>query len=85
MDRVAETMNAADDPHAVRQWYPWSIVREDPGLDGAVWGALRVLEQHALIWHRGETHTPGGSMEPEYQISPYGDYFIEMLAAPVPE
>jgi hypothetical protein len=83
LDRVALQMNAADDPKAVRQWYPWSIVQADPGLEGAVHGALRVLEQHGLIWDHGEQLVPHpDKMQHEYQISGYGDYLIERLAEP---
>ncbi len=81
LDKVALQMNAADDPRAVRQWYAWSIIEEDPGLKDSVWGALRVLEQHGLIWNRGEQLTPVG-MQTEYMISGYGDYLIERLAEP---
>lgn len=83
LDRVALQMNAADDPKAARQWYPWSIVQADPGLEGSVDGALRVLEQHGLIWDRGEQVVPHpAKMQHEYQISGFGDYLIERLAEP---
>ncbi len=83
LDRVAVQMNAADDPGAARQWYPWSIVDADPGLDGSVDGALRVLEQHGLIWDRGAYHVPHpDGMQHEYEITGYGDYLIERLAEP---
>jgi hypothetical protein len=78
LDQVADQMNAADDPTAVRQWYAWSIAEADPGLEGAVHGALRVLEQHGLIWDRGEQLVPHPhGMQHEYEISGYGDYLIE--------
>ena len=48
LDQVAVQMNAADDPKAARQWYAWSIVDADPGLEGSVHGALRVLS--ATAW-----------------------------------
>jgi hypothetical protein len=83
LDRVALQMNAADDPKAVRQWYPWSIVQADPGLEGSVHGALRVLEQHGLIWDGGEQLVPHpDKMQHEYEISGYGDYLIERLSGP---
>ncbi len=83
LDQVAIRMNAADDPKAVRQWYGWSLVATDPGLDGSAYGALRVLERHGLIWDRGEQLVPSPhGMQHEYEISPYGDYLIERLAAP---
>ena len=83
LDRVALQMNAADNPKAVRQWYPWSIVQADPGLEGSVHGALRVLEQHGLIWDGGEQLVPHpDKMQHEYEISGYGDYLIERLSGP---
>jgi hypothetical protein len=81
LDQVARRMNAADDPQAVRQWYAWSIVTADPGHEGSVWGALRVLEQHGLIWDRGEQLVPHPhGRQHEYLISDYGDYLIDRLA-----
>jgi hypothetical protein len=83
LDRVAVQMNSADDPKAARQWYEWSIVEADPGLEGAVWGALQVLNRHGLIWDGGEQLVPPPhGMQHEYEISPYGDYLINRLAAP---
>jgi hypothetical protein len=82
LDKVAAQMNAADDPKAARQWYEWSIVEADPGLEGAVWGALRVLERHGLIGDRGEMLVPHGGRQHEFEITPFGDYLIERLAAP---
>ena len=82
-DKVAGQLNAADDPKAVRQWYEWSIVEADPGLKGSVWGALRVLEQHGLVWDRGEQLvTHADKMQNEYMITLYGDYLIDRLAEP---
>ena len=52
LDRVAVQMNAADDPRAARQWYAWSIVEADPGLEGSVHGALRVLLTLAIALNR---------------------------------
>lgn len=83
LDQVAVQMNAADDPKTARQWYEWSIVAADPGLEGSVWGTLQVLERHGLIWDRGEQLVPPPhGMQHEYEISPYGDYLIDRLAAP---
>lgn len=81
LDQVAHQMNAADDPKAVRQWYEWSIVKADPGLEESAWAALRVLEQHGLVWDRGEQLVPHpDKMQHEYEITPYGDYLIDQLA-----
>lgn len=83
LDQVARQLNAAEDPKAVRQWYEWSLVEADPGLEGSAWGALRVLEQHGLIWDRGEQLVPHpDKMQHEFMITPYGDYLIERLAGP---
>jgi hypothetical protein len=83
LDGVARQMNAEDDPHFVRQWYPWSIIQEDPGLKDSVWGALRVLEGNGFIEDGGEQLAPPPhGMQHEYTISGYGDYLIERLAEP---
>lgn len=67
---------------AARQWYPWSISQADPGLAGTVWPLLQVLDQHGLITGGSEHWVPGGVMEPEYEITPYGEWFLDRLAAP---
>ena len=66
----------------VRQWYPWSIGQADPGLADSAWALLRVLQQHDLVWSSGEYHTPAGGMQPEYEITPYGEWFLTRLAEP---
>lgn len=66
----------------VRQWDPWSIGQADPALADSAWALLRVLEQHGLIWSSGEYHTPRGTMESEYQITPNGEWFLTRLAEP---
>ena len=67
---------------AARQWYPWSISQADPGLAGTVWPLLQLLDQHGLIVGGSEHWVPGGVMEPEYEITPYGEWFLDRLAAP---
>jgi hypothetical protein len=58
-------------------------VEADAGLEGSVWGALQVLNRHGLIWDRGEQLVPSPhGMQHEYEISPFGDYLINQLAAP---
>lgn len=53
----------------------------DTRAAGAVWGALRVLEQHGLIWDRGEHLVPPPhDMQHESEITDYGDYLIDRLA-----
>lgn len=59
------------------------ITDADPGLEGSVHGALKVLERHDLIWDHGEQLVPHPhGMQQEYEISSYGDYLIDRLAAP---
>lgn len=70
------------DPQGARRWHPYSIAVADPGLVGAAWGALSVLERHGLIAKVGEGHTPQGGWESEYEITGYGDYFVRLLAVP---
>lgn len=70
------------DPRTVRRWYPWSVAAADPGLSEAVWAAVQVLERHGLVWKVSESHTPDGGIEPEYEITDYGDYLLELLSAP---
>jgi hypothetical protein len=44
---------------------------------------LRVLEQHGLVWDRGEQLVPHlDKMQHEYMITPYGDYLLDWLAVP---
>jgi hypothetical protein len=71
------------DPQTVRRWYPWSIKAADPGLSEAAWGALQILERNGLVWKVGENHTPnGGGIEPEYEITSYGDYLLGLFTDP---
>lgn len=65
-----------------RQWYPWSIAQADPGLADVVWSLFGPLERHGLAWSAGEYHVPGGAMEPQYDITQYGDWFLTRLAQP---
>lgn len=83
LDQVALTMNAGDDPKAVRRWYAWSLTEADPGLEGSVRGALRALEQHGLIWDHGETPVPPpNGLQHEYEISEHGEYLLARLGEP---
>jgi hypothetical protein len=69
-----------------RAWMPWSITRADPGLRDIVYSLLDTLERHGLIWAQpGEHHTQTGTMEREYHISSYGEWFAERLAEPQPD
>jgi hypothetical protein len=69
--------------YEAKQWYPWSIAEADPGLANAAWTSLRMLQQHGLAWSSGDQVTPYGH-QPEYQITPLGEYFLGRLAAPEP-
>jgi len=51
--------------------------------EGSVHEASRVLKQHGLIWDRGAFDAPHpDGMQHEYEITGYGDYLIDRLAAP---
>ena len=69
------TESGLDPAAAARRLYQWSVAAADPGLSEAFWAAVQVLERHGLVWNLGESHTPGGGMEPEYQIT---DYFLTL-------
>ena len=80
LNGAARQMNAQDDPCFGRQWYPWSIVHKDPGLENSVDAALRVLVRHGLILDQGEYLVPPRmACSNQYAISSYGDYVIERL------
>ena len=65
----------------VRQWFPWSIANAHPGLASATYALLLVLERHGLAFGtREEYHVPGGGMESQTKISPYGEWFLTRLA-----
>jgi hypothetical protein len=69
-----------------RVWMPWSICRADPGLGESVYALLLALQRHGLIWSSGESyHVPGGGMEEEYRITPYGEWFLQRIAGPTSE
>jgi hypothetical protein len=85
--RLLRLMNAAP-PHLADQgevgvWMPSTIGDADSGLRDAAYAMLVTLERHNLVWSSGEEyHTAEGSMEPEYTITPYGQWFLERLADP---
>jgi hypothetical protein len=73
----------AQQGYTARQWYPWSIGHADPGLADLAWARLATLARHGLAWSAGEYHAPGGlGMQPQYEITPYGDWFLTRLADP---
>ena len=91
--RIATTVPPRRDPFArqmeadgrspVRQWYPSSIAEADPGLAEVAWALLDTLQHHGLLWSSGDQLTTAG-MESEYEITPYGEWFLERLAEPEP-
>lgn len=67
----------------VRQWFPWSIAKADPGLADSAWALLGTLQRHGLVYvTTGQHPTPVGTMENQYEISPYGEWFLTRLADP---
>lgn len=78
LDAIRQQMESIGrDP--VRQWYPWSIGEADPGLADTAWALLDTLERHGLLWSSGDQLTQFGH-QPEYTITPYGEYFLYRLA-----
>jgi hypothetical protein len=65
----------------VRQWHPSDLGQVDAGLAEVVWSLLPVLERHGLISGGKEVLTQAGR-EPEYTVTPYGEWFLTMLAEP---
>ncbi len=63
----------------VRQWHPSDLGQADPGVAEEVWPVLPVLDRYGLISRRYEVLTRDGR-EPEYTITPYGEWFVTMLA-----
>ncbi len=82
LDPVAEQMNRLGDPRAVRQWYPWSVTSQDPGLERVAWRVLRELAQLDLASSAGEFLVPDSGMEPQYEITGLGEWLLERLAEP---
>jgi hypothetical protein len=68
----------------VRQWHPSDISQQDPGLAAMAWALLRVLARHGLIsgGYGGYDVLTQAGHEPEYQITPYGEWFLTRLAMP---
>jgi hypothetical protein len=80
LDAVNRQMQAVGRP-AIRQWHPSDISVQDPGLADVVWGLLPVLDRHQLISGGYDVLTTSGQ-EPEYTITPYGEWFLTRLAEP---
>lgn len=65
----------------VWQWHPLGLSQVDPGLAEVVWSLLPVLERRGLIPGGNEVLTQAGR-EPEYTVTPYGEWFLAMLTEP---
>ena len=65
----------------IRQWHPSDIAQQDSGLADAVEALLPVLDRNGLISGGHEVITQAGH-EPEYVITPYGEWFLTRLADP---
>lgn len=65
----------------IRQWHPSDLGQADPGLAEVVWSLLPVLDRHGLISGGYDVLTQSGH-EPEYTITPYGEWFLTLLAEP---
>ena len=65
----------------IRQWHPSDLGQADPGLADVVWSLLPMLDRHGLISGGYEVLTWAGH-EPEYTVTPYGEWFLTMLADP---
>ena len=77
-DAVHQQMEALGrDP--IRQWHPSDLGHADPGLKDVVWSLLPVLSRHGLISGGYEVLTWAGH-EPEYTITPCGEWFLTLLA-----
>jgi len=66
---------------AVRQWHPSDVAQQDPGLSDVAWALMSMLAQNHLISGGYEVLT-GAGHEPEYVITPYGEYLLARLAEP---
>jgi hypothetical protein len=65
----------------VRQWHPSDLGQADPGIAEVVWSLLPVLARHGLISGGYDVITWAGH-EPEYVVTPYGEWFLTMLSEP---
>jgi hypothetical protein len=80
LDAVNRQMEAVGRT-AVRQWHPSDIGVQDPGLADVVWGLLPVLDRNQLVSGGYDVMTTSGH-EPEYTITPYGEWFLTRLDEP---
>ncbi len=65
----------------IRQWHPSDLGQADPGLAEVVRSLLPVLDRHGLISGGYEVLTQAGR-EPEYTVTRYGEWVLNLLAAP---
>lgn len=65
----------------LRQWPPWKVLEEDPGLTSP-WALLSVLARHQLISGGNEVLPPRAEIRPDYTITEYGEWFLTRLAEP---
>lgn len=79
-DRRIELMEASGSG-PVRQWHPSDLGQADPGLADVVYSLLPVLGRHGLISGGYEVITTSGHEE-EYTITPFGEFFLTLLAGP---
>jgi hypothetical protein len=79
-DAVNQQLEAIGE-RPVKQWHPSDLGQADPGFDGAVWSLLPVLHRHGLISGGYDVITWAGH-EPEYTVTPYGEWFLTLLAEP---
>jgi hypothetical protein len=85
MSTVPEHLTKYGDGN-IRQWFPWSIGHADPGLADSAWALLAPLQRHGLVYATiGQYHTPVGTMENQYEITGYGEWFLTRLAEPEAE
>jgi hypothetical protein len=82
MSTVPEHLASTGDGNT-RQWFPWSIAKADPGLSDTAWAFLGPLQRHGLVSATtGAYPMPIGTMEHQFEITQYGDWFIARLAEP---
>jgi hypothetical protein len=79
-DAVNRQREAVDEA-PIRQWHPSDLGHADPGIAEVVWYLMPALERHGLISGGYQVMTWAGH-EPEYVITPYGEWFLTMLAEP---
>ncbi len=89
LSEVAAQMNQVDNELALRQWMPWSLIRAAPDLENIIAWPLEDLERLGLIHNRRSFHAPAGAadggygdLQPLWEITPKGEWFLERMAEP---